>query len=56
MKPHTVVLDNGTGFTKLGYGGNKEPNFVIPTCVAIGDDRVASINAGRCRIEQKLFS
>ena len=40
MKPHTVVIDNGTGFTKLGYAGTKEPNFVIPTCVATGDDRV----------------
>ncbi len=40
MKPHTVVIDNGTGFTKLGYAGNKEPNFVIPTCVAERSDKV----------------
>lgn len=27
-----VVIDNGTGFTKLGYAGNEEPSFCFPTC------------------------
>lgn len=27
-----VVIDNGTGFTKLGYAGNIEPSFCFPTC------------------------
>mmetsp|Transcript_38470 Transcript_38470/g.107186 ORF Transcript_38470/g.107186 Transcript_38470/m.107186 type:complete len:425 (-) Transcript_38470:41-1315(-) len=29
-----VVIDIGTGFTKLGYAGNTEPQYVIPTVVA----------------------
>lgn len=29
-----VVIDNGTGFSKLGYAGNEEPSFVIPTVTA----------------------
>lgn len=26
-----VVIDNGTGFTKMGYSGNMEPQYIIPT-------------------------
>jgi len=29
-----VVIDNGTGYTKMGYAGNTEPNFIIPTLIA----------------------
>jgi actin-related protein 3 len=25
------VIDNGTGYTKLGYAGNNEPAFIIPS-------------------------
>jgi len=27
-------LDNGTGFTKMGFAGNMEPQFIIPTSIA----------------------
>jgi actin-related protein len=33
MKRH-IVIDNGTGFTKMGYSGNIEPTFDIPTTIA----------------------
>lgn len=29
-----VVIDNGTGYTKMGYAGNLEPNYIIPTLIA----------------------
>lgn len=29
-----VVIDNGTGFTKMGYSGNLEPNYIIPTTIS----------------------
>jgi len=29
-----VVIDNGTGYTKMGYAGNCEPQFIIPTLIA----------------------
>ena len=29
-----VVIDNGTGYTKMGYSGSVEPQFIIPTLVA----------------------
>lgn len=29
-----VVMDNGTGLTKLGFAGNDSPSFVIPTAIA----------------------
>jgi len=30
----TVVIDNGTGYTKMGYAGNMEPSYLIPTVIA----------------------
>ena len=30
----TVVIDNGTGYTKMGYAGNMEPSYLIPSVVA----------------------
>ncbi|KAL2912339.1 Actin-related protein 3 [Polyrhizophydium stewartii] len=30
----TVVIDNGTGYTKMGYSGNNDPAFIIPTAIA----------------------
>jgi len=29
-----VVIDNGTGYTKMGYAGNTEPNYIVPTLIA----------------------
>jgi actin-related protein 3 len=29
-----VVIDNGTGYTKMGYAGNVEPQYIIPTVTA----------------------
>jgi actin-related protein 3 len=29
-----VVIDNGTGYSKLGYAGNLDPDFVFPTAIA----------------------
>jgi actin-related protein 3 len=31
MNLATVVIDNGTGFSKMGYAGNMEPSYLIPT-------------------------
>jgi actin-related protein 3 len=29
-----VVIDNGTGYTKMGFAGNNEPQYIVPTCIA----------------------
>lgn len=29
----TIVFDNGTGFTKIGYAGNLEPSHIFPTAI-----------------------
>lgn len=29
-----MVIDNGTGYTKMGYAGNVEPNYIVPTLIA----------------------
>ncbi|KAI8840571.1 actin-like protein 3 [Chytridium lagenaria] len=28
-----IVIDNGTGYTKMGYAGNTDPQFIIPTVI-----------------------
>eukprot|EP01128_Nolandella_sp_AFSM9_P000354 TRINITY_DN10515_c0_g1_i1.p1 TRINITY_DN10515_c0_g1~~TRINITY_DN10515_c0_g1_i1.p1 ORF type:complete len:415 (-),score=113.97 TRINITY_DN10515_c0_g1_i1:67-1311(-) len=32
-----LVIDNGTGFTKIGFAGNSEPSYIIPTAIAAND-------------------
>ena len=34
MSTPAVVMDNGTGLTKLGFAGNDSPSFVFPTAIA----------------------
>ena len=34
LTPKAIVIDNGTGFTKMGYAGNLDPDFVFPTAIA----------------------
>eukprot|EP00924_Labyrinthula_sp_SR-Ha-C_P003681 maker-scaffold_3-snap-gene-2.1-mRNA-1 protein AED:0.01 eAED:0.01 QI:138/1/1/1/1/1/2/66/417 len=42
MQRPAVVIDNGTGYTKMGYSGTTEPSYVVPTLIATpqGDGRV----------------
>jgi len=35
------VIDNGTGYTKIGYSGNSEPQFILPSAIAIRDGNPA---------------
>eukprot|EP00295_Goniomonas_pacifica_P020737 CAMPEP_0175858556 /NCGR_PEP_ID=MMETSP0107_2-20121207/29730_1 /TAXON_ID=195067 ORGANISM="Goniomonas pacifica, Strain CCMP1869" /NCGR_SAMPLE_ID=MMETSP0107_2 /ASSEMBLY_ACC=CAM_ASM_000203 /LENGTH=411 /DNA_ID=CAMNT_0017175007 /DNA_START=9 /DNA_END=1244 /DNA_ORIENTATION=- len=32
-----VVIDNGTGYTKMGYAGNIAPSYIVPTVIATDD-------------------
>lgn len=41
MYPNTIVIDNGTGYTKMGYAGNNEPTYIIPSVIATRQDQVA---------------
>ena len=42
--PATVVIDNGTGYTKMGYAGNLEPSYLIPSVIASAVNKVNNIN------------
>ncbi|KAL6940547.1 Actin-related protein 3 [Hanseniaspora vineae] len=39
-----VVMDNGTGLTKLGFAGNDSPSWVFPTAIATASGSGASTN------------
>jgi actin-related protein 3 len=36
-----AVIDNGTGYTKMGYAGNSEPSFDIPTLITDSSDQTS---------------
>jgi len=38
-----VVIDNGTGYTKMGYAGNTEPAFDIPTLITDSGDQSSKV-------------
>lgn len=39
-----VVIDNGTGYTKMGYAGNDEPQYIVPTVAGFKGTQVHSSN------------
>uniref|UniRef100_A0A8C6SQM6 Actin related protein 3 n=1 Tax=Neogobius melanostomus TaxID=47308 RepID=A0A8C6SQM6_9GOBI len=41
------VVDCGTGYTKLGFAGNTEPQFIIPSCIAIKESAKVGDQAQR---------
>ena len=41
-----VVIDNGTGFTKMGYGSNVEPDYIVPTAIATSASEKGSPDMG----------
>ena len=45
MEPPTVVIDNGTGYTKMGYAGNLDPSYLIPSTIAYSLNKVSQILA-----------
>ena len=42
--PATVVIDNGTGYTKMGYAGNMEPSYLIPSVIAKSVPKVSIVS------------
>jgi actin-related protein 3 len=36
------VIDNGTGYTKMGYAGNSEPDYIVPTIIARPNQKAKS--------------
>lgn len=42
-----IVIDNGTGYTKLGYAGNTGPQYIIPSSIAIKETSKVGDQASR---------
>lgn len=49
-----AVIDNGTGYTKMGFAGNVEPQYIIPTVTAAKTE-VDSMKGKRDGIEDLDF-
>lgn len=41
-----IVIDNGSGLTKMGYADNADPQFVIPTAISYASSSLSSNTAG----------
>lgn len=41
------VIDNGTGYTKMGFAGNTEPQYILPTAIAIKESAKIGDQASR---------
>ncbi|KAL9958688.1 hypothetical protein ACROYT_G035738 [Oculina patagonica] len=41
------VIDNGTGYTKMGFAGNTEPQYILPTAIAIKESAKVGDQASR---------
>jgi len=50
-----VVIDNGTGYTKMGYAGNPEPSYIVPTCIAAADDKGTNTLSKKGKIDDLDF-
>ena len=40
-----VVIDNGTGYTKMGYAGNCEPSFIVPSVIGTKEAKNVCLSA-----------
>jgi len=47
------VIDNGTGYTKMGYAGNCEPQYIIPSVIAAKDQKAAGTGVGKAAAAKK---
>mmetsp|Transcript_122248 Transcript_122248/g.346570 ORF Transcript_122248/g.346570 Transcript_122248/m.346570 type:complete len:418 (+) Transcript_122248:99-1352(+) len=50
-----VVIDIGSGFTKMGYAGNVEPQFVIPTCVASLSKKTGGVHTSTGTVDTDYY-
>ncbi|XP_015750749.1 PREDICTED: actin-related protein 3-like [Acropora digitifera] len=41
------VIDNGTGYTKMGFAGNTEPQYIVPTAIGIKESAKVGDQAQR---------
>mmetsp|Transcript_36309 Transcript_36309/g.36983 ORF Transcript_36309/g.36983 Transcript_36309/m.36983 type:complete len:423 (-) Transcript_36309:226-1494(-) len=41
-----IVIDNGTGYTKLGFSGNVEPQYIIPTVIGTKSEEGGGVPGG----------
>ena len=49
MEPPVCVIDNGTGYTKMGYAGNLEPQYIIPSAIAMRAEKSKDPNKNMIR-------
>jgi len=48
-----VVIDNGTGYTKMGYAGNNDPSYIVPSQIALNEGKASIATAGAKTSQQK---
>jgi actin-related protein 3 len=51
-----VVIDNGTGYTKMGFAGNDEPQYIVPTTIGTQDTGGKTNLGAKTKQQQKGIS
>lgn len=54
MEPATVVIDNGTGYTKMGYAGNMEPSYMMPSVIAMNVAKKTGTSMSKSFFNQEM--
>ncbi|KAG8918984.1 Arp2/3 complex subunit, actin nucleation center, partial [Tulasnella sp. 417] len=44
-----IIMDNGTGYSKIGFAGNSEPSFTFPTAIATRESPAAASSSAGSR-------
>ncbi|KAG8954240.1 Arp2/3 complex subunit, actin nucleation center [Tulasnella sp. 424] len=44
-----IIMDNGTGYSKIGFAGNSEPSFTFPTAIATRETAAAASSSAGSR-------
>jgi len=50
------VIDNGTGYTKMGFAGNSEPQYIVPSAIAVKESAKVGGNIRNRSIDDLDFS
>ncbi|GAB5356754.1 hypothetical protein AAMO2058_000316100 [Amorphochlora amoebiformis] len=50
-----AIIDNGTGYTKMGFAGNYQPNFIVPTVISTIDEKKAASSGMSTRVADLDF-
>ncbi|BDA48561.1 Actin-related protein 3 [Coccomyxa sp. Obi] len=50
-----IIMDNGSGYTKMGFSGNAAPNFVVPTAISLASSVRKAAGPASCSVDSNIL-